>query len=981
MVRIENLVRSRDKEKYFANFDPSRQSWIVSDLRSKFYIQARLLEQLGSLPEESVLRISDLWRRLILRLQPDLRLVSEPLIDIYIKEFFATSEGTSPRRTTMPGRIKTAKLFLGELLPLLSHPDGTEVLAEWLGQNSEAQARWGHWVAECTDLWSFLRAKRVILPAWIPGILANAQSLAGAWDRDLLIDVGVELKSHETPLLLGLGEELRVEVLCPSPLWQGAYAALFYPYVGLAARLPAGPSATGLDESERLELGALAERVGLRRYATQIAEVKDVVAKVRQWLERGVPPAKIAIIAADIENYWPALGAYLAVEGIMANKSRVATLQTFADVAQWLARLRIATQKTTAGDLETALFSSEPPAGPMTVEKFKSLFNALYDHRDLRRCQEIEEQFTVEWEASSMVNREQFLTWALRAWPATFASDRLEQILRAVLAEVNDRIELNLLHWMEYVEAIAAQQEAVIEEADPSGVHIVNLMSAEELPATHYIFMGLSEEALSSSVRRGLLMGDVRSIAEQTGFQLAAPENNKLQFQLHWLLDGGQEENAGEVILGYSETDFMGNVQAPSLLWLMLDYSHAAHSLKLEAGPPQLTERLTPVSIPATTRWDELQKASLSDWATLRGLNFAQAQALEMRMREDVGEKIVDPFALGKVKKISPTALETFWNCPFQFAAQRVFRLEDLPDLDLDLDHRHRGSLMHRLFEKLTTPPMRYDYTGDELTGLVEDCRRELSLVLAEEGLWLEQRRRYVQMAQRFLAFEKQWRVDFPESQILGRETSVRGHVRIADGELVAEKDQANDEPAEDIPDSLSFSGKIDRIDGDRQGRRLLIDYKSSLSRYTNAGTWLQRRHLQMGLYTLSVERGLVRSESAHSPLSTTARGGRLGSPTSTSERGSLQGEVVGAVFYSVRDGRRDRGFLLAAGAGTLYPETVRHARFTDEQKQKLLTEIQEQTGRIAQAIVRGEFAPLPAEEKLCNGCAWRNLCRYHRLS
>ena len=46
------------------NFDPSRSTWIVPDLKSKSEIQKVLLEKYGFLEEDSVLRASELWGKL-----------------------------------------------------------------------------------------------------------------------------------------------------------------------------------------------------------------------------------------------------------------------------------------------------------------------------------------------------------------------------------------------------------------------------------------------------------------------------------------------------------------------------------------------------------------------------------------------------------------------------------------------------------------------------------------------------------------------------------------------------------------------------------------------------------------------------------------------------------------------------------------------------------------------------------------------------
>ena len=79
IIPIEN--RSQVNE-LFANYNPREQSWLVSDLRTKFELQQKILARDGQYIDESVLRASDLWKMLLKRLEPRLRLVSDPLPDL-----------------------------------------------------------------------------------------------------------------------------------------------------------------------------------------------------------------------------------------------------------------------------------------------------------------------------------------------------------------------------------------------------------------------------------------------------------------------------------------------------------------------------------------------------------------------------------------------------------------------------------------------------------------------------------------------------------------------------------------------------------------------------------------------------------------------------------------------------------------------------------------------------------------------------------
>src|SRR5207253_3031441 len=98
----------------------------------------------------------------------------------------------------------------------------------------------------------------------------------------------------------------------PRPLWHNEFKYLLQPYEYLrpqaAQVLLITTPVLAVAATETLRLSGM------------LAEVKSTCSQIRAWLEAKVPPSQIAVIAPDIEMYWPVLSAYLEQEGIPFQK-------------------------------------------------------------------------------------------------------------------------------------------------------------------------------------------------------------------------------------------------------------------------------------------------------------------------------------------------------------------------------------------------------------------------------------------------------------------------------------------------------------------------------------------------------------------------------------------------------------------------------------------------------------------------------------
>jgi len=893
MLTLRSVSTPEQKQLWLGEHSASERTFVVPDLQSKLTLQKTFLQTNDLLEEDAVLRASELWKKLLFTVDPEVRLISVDLTKTLLVEWLKAVD--LPWAQTA-GAAKTLFAYMQQLLPLLSHPDGKRLLEEWFEQNQQSRLRWQVWFEVGLHFWQRFVALKWLPHTWVPSYLLHNTQGSLVWPKRLVFDLGLEMTSVEAEIIRSLSQHLDVEVWVPTTQWSPYYSASLKSYEVFKEK-------DEVDFKKKVEFTELAvpESWELKQYTTMLSEVKAVTAQLRQWLDQGVKPTDIAIVAPDIETYWPTLKSYLKVEGIQTDKSEVTTLQTFSETQRWLANLRLRCTDISSTDLEISAFQEHlKPLLPFY--EFKSLFTVLYDNEDLNRHSALMQLYTQERKPEEILNRDAFIVYALRFWPSINRSEVFDAFWRTFLQETPARLELSVRSWLQYCEIFLAKKEHTVSESEAFGVQVLSLHSAEWLKATHVWFMGATEEALKDFEMVGLTLSESLSLTSNLGFYFSRPDKAQMEWMARWFLS----KNFSKSVFSVPETDFSGQIQAPSLLWLL----SAVHRGR----------KKNQIDIPTATRWDEMQRAP-------EKLGHANVE----RVRQDLGEIPYPQWVVKPSASLSATQLERYAQCPFQFAAERIFNLKELPLLDLDADHMADGRLLHSIVEELTVEPMVFTRTEEELDVIIEGARQKSEFRIADSRLWPQMKKRYVDQAIRFLNFEKKWRENFPQFKIAARELSF-------DIDL----------------DSTRLRGKIDRIDMDGSSHYAVVDYKRSgkPSHLTGA---LERGEFQLWLYSWIVEEGKTDLNA---------------------------GEVEGAFYYSLKDMERKKGFRLKDALGELFSlEEKSRNLLSREEKQKHYTKLKGLIAEIIQKMHNGDFNPEPKDKKDCVQCDWRTVCRAPHLS
>lgn len=928
MIEILRTSSNRTRRDWVDNFEKELRSgattWVVTDVRSKLSIQRRLLggarkkSAYAFVSGRSVLRASEVWQEAARKIDPELQIISRELMLTAIAGWLADREESWLKA---PGAAKTAFAYVRQLLPILATEsdqmsEATE-LEEWFSSESASRERWCDWYRTSRELWRMLKEKKLCASAWLPGwLIAHREVLDQVLQRDFVFDLGAELTHVEAELILAIAETRHVRVLRPSPIWESDYpeCRLAADWVAKQAELRGIKCLVHKTESED-SAPRDSSRV-YRRLPSAAAEVKEAVALVRSWLENGISPVSVAIVAPDLEAYWPVLSLHLETEGIPASKAVVSALHSFPDMMKWLARLRIRTGIPDPRDLEADVFGEGPPA--ISYLGFREVFSRVYESSDLDLSSDLQTYFQKEFQdrgqwGNDRISRDRFIAMATSLLRSGDDLGRAIKALKAVLEECPPDLEFQSSQWVKYLAESMAKVEVTVIPAAVDGIWCLNLNSLDGVDCTHIVAMGLHEGALRTQLGTALQTTDLRAIERDLGFVIDGEDRKRAEFEARWIL----MQDRQETVLLFADTDLSGTVQTPSWTWLAGAWSKNQESPEIE--------------IPKDTRFDQLMK---------RSFEAIGSEAQRRRLLYERGQTEPVKFGGGLVKKLSASTIDSISRCPLQYALSRILALRDPGEIDLDADKNRQGVLQHKIFENLGRKQWP-ELSDAELTEIVEEAKVSLEkqegkpLVRTPQA-WNSLRRRMVRISRAVLEFERAERMKHPDLKTIGCEVPFAGEFS-SDSES-------------------SIRGSIDRIDRDDKGRIVIIDYKNR-ARHQNYNSWAKNQYWQPLIYSYAVENGW----------------------TTPPVEGRLAGIFIFDVTKKSRgNGMRlaDGNFDLFEIVDEKKVRYMQSREDLDAAYVALKNRVQE----VRKILADGDFRPIPYKPDVCDSCQWVYACRAPHL-
>jgi len=782
MLHIRNISDSNGILQILKDKTGSQQSWILSDLRTKKTVQEYFLKNVGYYPEESVLRVSDLWQKILFRIHPQVRILSRPALQTHIRYFL---KKFADQLQLAPGSEPTLLMWMNDLAPLYFHPLGATQLEDFFKKFPEQATKWSDWWLRVRAAFSYFKSQNLMAPQWIPSFLQTESEIQKYWNQDLIVDLGGQLTYVEAGLFQNLAKTQDVLLLSPQIQSSQKFQSLLRPYSDLL----------GFTQNNAAELDIKRNRLAeIHKYNSSLASIKSTTSQIRQWLDDGVSPAEIAVIAPDSEEIWPCLKFHFEKEGIPFSRETKVSLQSLPEVQAFTSKLRTLGRNLSHRDLELSLYSQNK-LSDLQYEKFISLFTHLYEDADYSRHSAALEILKADFDPQQALNSDEFLIRLIQAWASPDVPDWLESLIRQILAQFQNSISIPWTEWSLLSESILAHIEKTESTGHPLGVTVTSLAATHFLNAQYLILIEMSDEKLKVSQKRGMTSNSVNLIAQNLGFWLQDSEKSHLEFELAWLLQMPAQAKQ----FHFSMASLTGELQTPSTQWMAL------------ANSQKYLSRV---------------KSTVVDSCMINSVD-----ALTERLKQDLGISEVPKLKDFKLQKLSPSSFEAFIGCPFVYFARQTVGLQIFPEVDLEQDPRDKGRLIHKIFEKLMFMD-RSAWAELNLENLIKEVISELHFQL-DALLVPTFIKKYVALAQRFIEFETVWAEKYPKVKKHHLEVKWQG-----------------------LFNDVVISGQIDRIDESLDGHLIVVDYKNSTAQLKGGHLWLEASQYQMFFYIWAIRQG-----------------------------------------------------------------------------------------------------------------------------
>lgn len=914
MIKLIKIKDPSLKWNLLSEFNPQTDCFIVSDIKTKLSIDTDLLEKYGLLPGSCVIRAYEFYKELFYTLNLNWNLTS----DFFVRELF--SEFCTKYEKPLIKNLQNSKSFFdffNVFLVVLFHRENSKLFAEWFDEKKKSIA-WKFWFELSQKFFYFLESKKILhesgLKALLLSHLPSIDTLPFKKDR-IFLDLAFSFDLCEKDIFQEVSRHKEVCILCPELESQLFFEKAFNVYQKLEEEL--GAKSVDFSSSDLRKMNNIRKSPSANffkiRSETQLGELRKAVVQVCKWLKAGVSPQDIVIFAPHVEDYWFALKLYFEKENIPVKKSIFSKAAGFSSIRYFLSAIRLHLGYFSFEDLEHFSFYRE---SKKDFSKFKTCYFNTPDRELVKKL-----LFKGKSQSSNKkLTGRQFVEWALSFWPGEADASLLDMVSKVFLKFPMEE-SLKASAWLSLFESELFILETEIQEEDNRGISCLSFNALHSSKSPYVFVMGLNEEALTETSLNLLHESERESILNDLGFPLPFSHPKEKENSLLWFL---QSSNHKEVCLSCASYDFKGDIKVPSLLYFLSEFLF--HAEKKE--------------ISGSLLWDYNRKQkNINDILSQTSIEKSAVKVLENSFQNKE-----QSFFHKKTMELSPSRLRSYTDCPFKYAAEKLFFVREEAPVEREFSALSKGSVVHKLFENLLKKHPDLCPDQQQIEEIIEEVKPENEKLIYEKQ-WLLIKGYLKDLLNSFLEKEKKDRNRFPLCKPQAFEAEVSCYWNQKRGELASNGE-------------YPFKARIDRIDRDEATDTCIIrDYKASKGNLTHISSWIKegKEELQLTFYAQALQKGLIHN---------------------------LPSSRVSALFYSIyNDDFSTRGFVEKnSSLETLMGEGLKGHKKERDVLYQAIGKSNKRVQSLVQLMEEGKFSPKPAKKEICKKCFYRTWCRVETL-
>ena len=899
MIHIIKIEDSKDKWNVLSQFKQQETNFLVSDTKSKLVLENFIFQKGSSLTGHSVMRITEFYKEMFQWTHPHWQIVSKHFLGELFTNFTFQHSSSWVRRMN---NYETFFNYLDQFLPVLFHQQGPELIKDWLQKNkTSASLRWGCWYELCEEFFKYIKEKKIFYESGIKGLLIDQVSVLkenSFISPCIVADLGIHFDFCDKSILQDLSHNREVYLLTPS-----CQKSDFLEQEDCYSFLEKEISQKNITIKKRTSKNKI--QYLSSKSSTSLEEVKKAISKIRFWLDSGVKKTDIALVAPHIEDYWFCLKPYLERENIKVQKSVVVSYQSFPEVIHWISCLKSYLGLGKFSDLESVYFYKNPR---MVFSKFKSLYYHLPEKKQINILKERKIK-----DSQQEISGYEFVEWAVSLWPLEGRENILNDILQS-FQNSNLDFKLRAEQWLRYlIFSIFSQSEKELQKENSEGIICLSLNALGSVKSPYIFFLGLDEEAFRSHSSTGLTQRDRTDLVSELGFPIPFFYSDENEKYLFWFL---QSSFLKEVVLSFANVNFSGETKAASAFWFWFKKKYCTEN-----------DLKNTINV-----WDSRRNQNDIN-LILQTENYKKEEikTLENSFKKNKSYKNPNPIEL------SHNSLKNYIECPFIYAASKIFYTEKQQEVTRDISPLHLGSWAHKLLENFNSDDI--EFSEEKLEEIKP---KNLEEYLSDEKDWNIIKYKLEIIYKQILQIEKKWKQDFPNLKIRTTELKLKDHVFWNKKKNCLDKEGA-----------IPFTGSIDRVNYNSQSKEYIVfDYKGSGSQLTNLKTWKDKKSFQLLLYAYVLEKGLIKG---------------------------FEAAPVEALIYYIYKSIGFKGYVdKTSEYKTMFGKSKISS--TREELDECFQWMNELIKEVILHIESGDFSPQPQSKKICKECNRRTWCRATHL-